>query len=368
MFRYIKRLITSLFQPKQLMMRQNGQVSLMVVPGWLQFIALVLVCGALTWLVISTSAFFKQQKTVNALQAELQTQQQAWAKEKQLLTERLTEQHTQLVTLNEQHTVLSEIVSALPTSITEQTDAALSLPESTQQNDTQPGAGDINDSHEFEAHSNELDDAQTALLETLQTIISARHNQLMAGFTEAGLSLSSDNNSAQGGPYHQVDATLLNARYTQLIDDSVQLNQLENLLHSTPKMMPVAHDKYYISSAFGFRKDPITGRRAYHKGVDMAGWHKTQIIAPADGVISRAGKNGGYGKFIEIKHANGIVTRYGHLHTIKVKKGQTVKQSDVIALMGSTGRSTSTHLHYEVLQDKKHINPVKLARVLKRVQ
>ncbi|TMP30340.1 M23 family peptidase [Pseudoalteromonas rubra] len=365
MFRYIKRLITSLFQPKQLMMRQNGQVSLMVVPGWLQFIALVLVCGALTWLVISTSAFFKQQKTVNALQAELQTQQQAWAKEKQLLAERLTEQHTQLVTLNEQHTVLSEIVSALPTSITEQADTPAPLPDTDNQVDIEPTG---NDAHEFEVHSAELDDAQAALLRTLQTIISARHDQLMAGFNEAGLSLTTDNNIAQGGPYHQVDATLLNAHYTQLIDDSVQLNQLENLLHSTPKMMPVAHDKYYISSAFGFRKDPITGRRAYHKGVDMAGWHKTQIIAPADGVVSKAGKNGGYGKFIEIQHANGIVTRYGHLHTIKVKKGQTVKQSDVIALMGSTGRSTSTHLHYEVLQDKKHINPVKLARVLKRVQ
>ncbi|QTL34152.1 M23 family metallopeptidase [Pseudoalteromonas viridis] len=368
MFRYIKRLITSLFQPKQLMLRQNGQVSLMVVPGWLQFIALVLVCSALTWLVISTSAFFKQQDTVSALQAQLQTQQQAWAQEKQQLAERLSQQQTQLATLNEQHTVLSEIVSALPTSITEQADAAVPLPESQQPIDAQPGAGDINDSDEFETHSAELDDAQAALLETLQAIISARHSQLMAGFNEAGLSLSSDNNTAQGGPYHQVDATLLSAHYTQLIDDSVQLNQLENLLHSTPKMMPVAHDKYYISSAFGFRKDPITGRRAYHKGVDMAGWHKTQIIAPADGVISRAGKNGGYGKFIEIQHANGIVTRYGHLHTIKVKKGQAVRQSDVIALMGSTGRSTSTHLHYEVLQDKKHINPVKLARVLKRVQ
>ncbi|AZZ99051.1 M23 family metallopeptidase [Pseudoalteromonas sp. R3] len=365
MFRYIKRLITSLFQSKQLMMRQNGQVSLMVVPGWLQFIALVLVCGALTWLVISTSAFFKQQETVNILQTELQTQQQAWAKEKQQLAAQLAEQQTQLATLNEQHTVLSEIVSALPTSITEQADTPALLPEAENQVDVAPT---VNDEHEFEVHSTDLNDAQASLLIRLQTIISARHDQLMAGFSEAGLTLIPESNSAQGGPYHQVDATLLNTRYTQLIDDSVQLNELESLLQSTPKMMPVAHDKYYISSAFGFRKDPLTGRRAYHKGVDMAGWHKTQIIAPADGVVSKAGKNGGYGKFIEIQHANGIVTRYGHLHTIKVKKGQSVKQSDVIALMGSTGRSTSTHLHYEVLQDKKHINPVKLARVLKRVQ
>ncbi|WP_125562411.1 M23 family metallopeptidase [Pseudoalteromonas rubra] len=368
MFRYIKRLITSLFQPKQLMLRQNGQVSLMVVPGWLQFIALALVCSALSWLVISTSAFFKQQDTVNALQSELRAKAQSWEQEKQQLSEKLAQQHTQLATLNEQHTVLSEIVSALPTSITEQTDSPTSLPDSIPQAETQPAISDLGDSHEFEEQSTELNDAQAALLTTLQAVISARHNQLMAGFNEAGLTLSTESNSAQGGPYHQVDATLLNDSYTQLIDDSVQLNQLENLLHSTPKMMPVAHDKYYISSAFGFRKDPITGRRAYHKGVDMAGWHKTQIIAPADGVVKKAGKNGGYGKFIEIQHANGIVTRYGHLHTIKVKKGQTVKQSDVIALMGSTGRSTSTHLHYEVLQDKKHINPVKLARVLKRVQ
>ncbi|WP_462171063.1 M23 family metallopeptidase [Pseudoalteromonas xiamenensis] len=112
----------------------------------------------------------------------------------------------------------------------------------------------------------------------------------------------------------------------------------------------------------------MTGQRAFHKGVDLAGWHKTRIFAPADGTVVRAGRNGGYGNFIELQHANGVKTRFGHLHTIKVEKGQQVTKQDVIALMGSTGRSTSTHLHYEVLHNDKHINPIKLTKALSSVQ
>ena len=82
----------------------------------------------------------------------------------------------------------------------------------------------------------------------------------------------------------------------------------------------------------------------------------------------RAGKNGGYGNFIELEHKNGLVTRFGHLNKIKVEKGQTIAKNEVIGLMGSTGRSTSTHLHYEVLLDGKHVNPLKITKALSRVR
>ena len=112
----------------------------------------------------------------------------------------------------------------------------------------------------------------------------------------------------------------------------------------------------------------MNNRHAYHKGVDLAGWHKTEIFAPADGTVLRAGRNGGYGNFIELQHKNGFVTRFGHLNKINVKKGQTVTKNDVIGLMGSTGRSTGTHLHYEVLLNDKHVNPVKITKALSRVR
>ncbi|MFT6209239.1 MAG: murein DD-endopeptidase MepM/ murein hydrolase activator NlpD, partial [Colwellia sp.] len=124
---------------------------------------------------------------------------------------------------------------------------------------------------------------------------------------------------------------------------------------------------YYISSLFGIRKDPMLKHPAMHKGIDMAGWLKTEIFASADGTVRRAGINGSYGRFIEIDHHNGFMTRFGHLHKIKVKKGQEISKDDVIGLMGSSGRSTSTHLHYEVLFNNKQINPLSLIKALKNV-
>ena len=146
---------------------------------------------------------------------------------------------------------------------------------------------------------------------------------------------------------------------------SKQLKELETALQSVPVKLP-AKD-YYISSLYGYRKDPMSKRRSMHKGIDMAGWKGTKIFTPANGMVRRAGHNGSYGLFIEIDHQNGFLTRYGHLSKIKVHKGQTLTKDDLIGLMGSTGRSSGTHLHYEILFENKQINPLKLIKALKDV-
>ncbi|MCF2857864.1 M23 family metallopeptidase [Pseudoalteromonas sp. SMS1] len=366
MLSVIKNLIGQLFQPKQLMLRQNGRVSLLTVPTWLQITLTLSVFATLVWLGFATAQYFKQKNGLSQLNDSVVLKEQAWQSQKAALEAKLAQQNTRIAQLDAQHSVLNELMASLPSTITEDVEAHLNTPVE-QTDSTQPAAQEHEHGDDFEQHAIELDGAQSKLLNQLHGLISRRNQVLITSMQEAGIQAQTST-QAQGGPYHQVQSGLLPNAYIQAIDSSVKLNQLENLVQTLPKSMPVKEDKYYISSTFGYRKDPITGRRAYHKGVDLAGWHKTQIIAPADGTVTRAGKNGGYGKFIEIQHANGVMTRYGHLHTIKVKKGQLIKQSDVIALMGSTGRSTSTHLHYEVLQDKKHINPVKLARVLERVQ
>ena len=174
--------------------------------------------------------------------------------------------------------------------------------------------------------------------------------------------------TAQGGPLDVFDETKIPGQFLAIVDKLLLLNNLENFLTELPNSLPLPAAKYYISSNFGLRKDPMNNRRAFHKGVDLAGWHKTEIFAPADARVLRAGKNGGYGNFIELEHKNGFVTRFGHLNKIKVKKGQTIAKNEVIGLMGSTGRSTSTHLHYEVLLDGKHVNPLKITKALSRVR
>lgn len=132
-------------------------------------------------------------------------------------------------------------------------------------------------------------------------------------------------------------------------------------LHDRIKKAPLGEPatSYYLSSAFGKRKDPINGRWAFHSGIDLAGPIKTPILATAPGKVVHAGWSGKYGKMVEIDHGNGIRTRYGHLYKVLAKKGDEVRYQDQIALMGSTGRSTGSHVHYEVLVHDKPVNPLK---------
>ncbi|WP_229817291.1 M23 family metallopeptidase [Thalassotalea profundi] len=117
--------------------------------------------------------------------------------------------------------------------------------------------------------------------------------------------------------------------------------------------------KGWLSSYFGVRKDPFNGRPAMHKGVDFAGKEDAEIIATAAGVVTWASERYGYGNLIEIDHGKGIKTRYGHNKTILVNVGEVVNKGQAIARMGSTGRSTGPHVHYEILRNNKQIDPVK---------
>ena len=136
----------------------------------------------------------------------------------------------------------------------------------------------------------------------------------------------------------------------------------QELLRSTPSIRPVPSG--FVSSRFGRRMDPMTGRSSRHYGVDYSARLGTPIFATADGVVTFAGKWYQFGWTVEISHGAGFVTRYAHASKLLVKRGQRVKRGDVIARVGSSGKSTPTHLHYEVVKDGKKRNP--LAYVLSR--
>jgi murein DD-endopeptidase MepM/ murein hydrolase activator NlpD len=154
-------------------------------------------------------------------------------------------------------------------------------------------------------------------------------------------------------------ARLQRESYQEIVD---KLSASQALLDATPSIRPVATG--YISSRFGRRMDPFTGRASWHRGVDFAARLGTPIYATADGVVSFAGKWFEFGWTVEVSHGYGLVTRYAHCSKLLVQKGQRVKRGEVIARVGSTGRSTATHLHYEVLVDGSRRNP--LAYVLSR--
>lgn len=127
---------------------------------------------------------------------------------------------------------------------------------------------------------------------------------------------------------------------------------------SVPSIWPTGPEARQITSGFGYRKDPINGRSAFHAGIDIAGPKKSRIVATAPGsVLYAARDDSGYGKQVLIDHGNGFKTRYAHLARIKTKKGKHVKQGQVIGLLGKTGRATGFHLQYEVFKDGKPVDP-----------
>ncbi len=124
-----------------------------------------------------------------------------------------------------------------------------------------------------------------------------------------------------------------------------------------PSILPVETDRYFITSGFGWRLSPFTGRRQFHRGMDISSRRGTPIIAPADGTVSEIGRDSFIGRYIKIVHNKTYSTLYGHLLEVKVAKGQKVKRGKLLGLMGNSGMSTGHHLHYEVYQHDKNVNP-----------
>jgi len=187
-----------------------------------------------------------------------------------------------------------------------------------------------------------------------------------------------DFNSTQtlgiGGPHDSKtvqDSLGVNDFLAQLDDLSVEIEDrsdklaaIESMLMNTalqdriqPAGRPV--DSGWVSSLFGWRTDPLNGKREFHEGLDYAGKPGTKIKAVAAGIVTWSARRSGYGNLVEINHGNGHVTRYAHNKKNLVAVGDKIEKGQPIAIMGSTGRSTGTHVHFEVIHDGKHVDPVK---------
>jgi murein DD-endopeptidase MepM/ murein hydrolase activator NlpD len=156
--------------------------------------------------------------------------------------------------------------------------------------------------------------------------------------------------------------SMLDRLDAEITDRQQKLSVLETLLMSrslSERVMPSGKptEDGWLSSIYGKRSDPFTGKQEFHRGLDFAGKKGSEVVAVGDGVVVWSGKRSGYGNLVEINHGNGYVTRYGHNEKNLVKVGETVKKGQQIALMGSTGRSTGPHVHFEVLHDGKTVNP-----------
>jgi murein DD-endopeptidase MepM/ murein hydrolase activator NlpD len=165
---------------------------------------------------------------------------------------------------------------------------------------------------------------------------------------------STSASDGRGGPF---DAATADPTFKQLFYSWKKLDSLASGAIAVPSDKPVRTAAF--TSGFGVRSDPFRGAASMHPGIDLAGPYGTPIYATADGVVLRAGWNsGGYGNLVEIDHGRGIATRYGHMSAILVHAGDHITRGQQIGRMGSTGRSTGSHLHYEVRIDGRPVNPI----------
>jgi murein DD-endopeptidase MepM/ murein hydrolase activator NlpD len=156
-------------------------------------------------------------------------------------------------------------------------------------------------------------------------------------------------------------------RVSQVAARVAESRRLQAIADATPLAQPVAVESFRETSGYGPRVDPFTGRPAFHAGLDLAAFERAPVVATSPGVVSFAGVKTGYGFVVEVDHGHGFKTRYGHLRDLQVSRGERVAIGQRIGSMGSTGRSTGTHLHYEVWFRGRAVDPINFLRAGRHV-
>jgi murein DD-endopeptidase MepM/ murein hydrolase activator NlpD len=199
-----------------------------------------------------------------------------------------------------------------------------------------------------------VEQAQLAQAALVAKALDVRYQVTAAELKKLGISPARVGAGGVGGPFESAG----NATFKQLFNSWKKLDQLQDGVIAVPSDKPV-QASVTMMSPFGYRSDPFNHRAAMHPGIDLSGAYGTPIYATADGTVLRAGWNsGGYGNLVEIDHGRGITTRYGHMSAIVVSAGQHITRGQQVGRMGSTGRSTGNHLHYEVRIDGRAVNPI----------
>ena len=199
-----------------------------------------------------------------------------------------------------------------------------------------------------------VEQAQLAQAALVAKALDVRYQVTAAELKKLGISPARVGGGGVGGPFESAG----NPTFKALFNSWKKLDQLQDGVIAVPSDKPV-QASVTMMSPFGYRSDPFNHRAAMHPGIDLSGSYGTPIYATADGTVLRAGWNsGGYGNLVEVDHGRGITTRYGHMSAIMVSAGQHITRGQQVGRMGSTGRSTGNHLHYEVRIDGRAVNPI----------
>ncbi len=396
----------NMFKERQVYLRSDGEVQFITLRPWVQATSLLFLLVGLFWLAFATiNVVFKDQllalKERRLYQARLEYEDRITEMRRsidRLNSKLMLDQNAYLgkvdqvrieyETLVQQHKRLSEFFHNGGIEGTDTQNGAPPAPGNSAPKDgSKPGRdGGLNDrkvrqtyAAQFRTRSEAekplrdmtqqfegLNRAQIGLLEAA----AARLDRQMQASAKVLSRIKLDANkliaqsdfqtSAIGGPF--VAAVLRDDRLGVSMDKVVQrMIRLEKLRHETAKLplgLPL-HKVSRISSGFGPRKDPFRKTMAMHHGVDFKAPYGAPVLTTADGVVTKAGWEGAYGKLVEIRHDNGVTTRYAHLRSVAVTHGQRVTRNQKIGRLGNTGRSTGAHLHYETRVQGRALNPVR---------
>jgi murein DD-endopeptidase MepM/ murein hydrolase activator NlpD len=221
----------------------------------------------------------------------------------------------------------------------------------------------------MQASLDQVEARQLAALSAVEETMDSKVRRMRGAISDLGLNMAQLEAAvprvAMGGPYVPVklaaDAGPFERQIYRVATTRAQVEKLNRTLALVPYRKPVVGEVEF-TSGFGIRSDPFLGRPAMHTGLDFRAATGDPIRATANGRVTSAAYAGGYGKMVEIDHGNGLATRYGHMSEIHVKVGDTIKIGQVIGLVGSTGRSTGSHLHYETRIDGEAVDPQKFLR------
>jgi murein DD-endopeptidase MepM/ murein hydrolase activator NlpD len=217
-----------------------------------------------------------------------------------------------------------------------------------------------------------LDDSFRFHIESTRHLLGENHEQMLALIADLGTGYAFRPDHiepfASGGPLEMDGVIDLTAAYLdealfRLMFEHAQLNEL---LDSMPTSWPMRNSR--TTSRFGMRQDPITRRQARHLGMDLVSRGSHQVLASAAGTVTFAGRDGPFGKSVRIDHGNQITTLYAHLNELNVNAGDVVDQGDIVGIMGSTGRSTGRHLHFEIHVRGKPVDPIRFLGIANHVR
>lgn len=380
-----------LFSNKEIIFRSNGRARVLNISSKMQLIILILLAFVAVWLIHSSHMYHRSDRILHRRNHELSATRNAYIDlmsdfvalqsnitqmiddlDESSSTQLDVEQYKQQASLVEEKVkqITSQSNWINPSKLEEKT----SLNEISLQRDIALSERDEMRRKlvELQKMVEDMREAELEVIDKVSQIAAKEMNSIKSAINAINVPLKKRglyfniwaNNKKQngsGGPYIPPENEFLrdkkvNDKVSRLYRDVDDIAYYRQVMKYVPLGKPVW--SIWVTSPYGVRSDPFKKSKAYHKGVDLAGRTGNKIKTMAPGKVVKSDYNSGYGNIIEIDHGNGFVTKYAHLNKSYVQKGQTVKTGDYIGEMGSTGRSTGPHLHYEILYQGKDVDPM----------